>query len=191
YPYTPPFRSLRDHVACPGSDAEARPGRRAGRPLPAGSPRNGPGSAGVDHHFERRLGDPAPGGPDRDPRHAARHSRLDVPLPHTHRSHARRPGGRGHLDPVLHQRGAEAVPHRRGVTLVRSVEDRIVARLAGTYPLAETYLLDALVAEMEAITVRVSPLVSEATGLDLPGEPTTAVVGRVEWVERNVASFYH
>lgn len=77
------------------------------------------------------------------------------------------------------------------MTLVRSVEDRIVARLAGTYPLAETYLLDALVAEMEAITVRVSPLVSEATGLDLPGEPTTAVVGRVEWVERNVASFYH
>ena len=77
------------------------------------------------------------------------------------------------------------------MTLTRSVEDRLVARLAGTYPLADTYHLNALTTEMEALTERVSPLVSEGTGLELPGNPTTAIVGRVEWVQRNVASFSH
>lgn len=77
------------------------------------------------------------------------------------------------------------------MTLLRSVEDRLLARLAGSYPLADTYLHDALVAEMEEVTRKVSPLVAEGTGLDLPGEPTTAVVTRLEWVDRNVASFNH
>ena len=77
------------------------------------------------------------------------------------------------------------------MTLTRSVEDRLVARLSGTYPLADTYHLNALTTEMEALTERVSPLVSEGTGLELPGNPTTAIVGRVEWVQRNVASFSH
>lgn len=77
------------------------------------------------------------------------------------------------------------------MTLTRSVEDRIVAKLAGSYPLAETYHIEALTSEMVAMTDRVSALVPEATGLELPGDPTTVIVGRVEWVERNVSSFTH
>ncbi len=75
------------------------------------------------------------------------------------------------------------------MTIARSVEDRLVARLAGTYPLAETYHIDALTADMDAITERVSRIVPEATGLALPGDPTTVIVGRTDWVSRNVASF--
>jgi coenzyme F420 biosynthesis associated uncharacterized protein len=44
---------------------------------------------------------------------------------------------------------------------------------------------------MARLTEEVSQLVPEATGLDLPGEPTTIVIGRAEWIERNVASFTH
>ncbi len=75
------------------------------------------------------------------------------------------------------------------MTATRSVEDRLVSRLAGSYPLAETYHLEALATEMDGITGRVSRIVPEATGLELPGDPTTVIVGRTDWVERNVASF--
>jgi coenzyme F420 biosynthesis associated uncharacterized protein len=68
---------------------------------------------------------------------------------------------------------------------------RIAGRIAGTYPLAGTYHMAALEAEMTEITARVSELVPEATGLELPGEPGTLVIGRADWVERNVASFSH
>ena len=51
--------------------------------------------------------------------------------------------------------------------------------------------MPALQSEMEALTLRVSGLVPEATGLTLSGSPSTAVIGRAEWVERNVASFTH
>ena len=44
---------------------------------------------------------------------------------------------------------------------------------------------------MTRLTERVSQLVPEATGLLLPGEPSTVVIGRTEWIERNVASFSH
>jgi coenzyme F420 biosynthesis associated uncharacterized protein len=44
---------------------------------------------------------------------------------------------------------------------------------------------------MTRLTQRVSQLVPEATGLLLPGEPSTVVIGRTEWIERNVASFSH
>ena len=44
-------------------------------------------------------------------------------------------------------------------------------RIAGTYPLAETYHTAALESEMVEITTRVSDFVPEATGLELPGEP--------------------
>lgn len=44
---------------------------------------------------------------------------------------------------------------------------------------------------MTRLTERVSRLVPEATGLLLPGEPSTVVIGRAEWIERNVASFSH
>ncbi|MGA7098343.1 MAG: zinc-dependent metalloprotease, partial [Acidimicrobiia bacterium] len=68
---------------------------------------------------------------------------------------------------------------------------RLAGRIAGTYPLAETYHGAALEADMARITSAVSALVPEATGLSLPGEPTTVVIGRSEWIDRNVASFMH
>jgi coenzyme F420 biosynthesis associated uncharacterized protein len=68
---------------------------------------------------------------------------------------------------------------------------RIAGRIAGTYPLGGTYHMVALEAEMREITAKVSALVPEATGLQLPGEPGTLVIGRSDWVERNVASFSH
>lgn len=73
----------------------------------------------------------------------------------------------------------------------RPPEGRLVSRIAGNYPLAATYHFDALRDDMEQITTRVSGLVPEATGLDLPGLPETLIVTRGEWVERNVASFAH
>lgn len=44
---------------------------------------------------------------------------------------------------------------------------------------------------MVALTDRVSSLVPDATGLSLSGSPSTAVISRTEWIERNVASFAH
>jgi coenzyme F420 biosynthesis associated uncharacterized protein len=67
----------------------------------------------------------------------------------------------------------------------------LAGRIAGTYPLGETYHRAALEADMARITDEVSLLVPEATGLSLPGRPSTAVIGRGEWIERNVASFTH
>ena len=77
------------------------------------------------------------------------------------------------------------------MTPIRPGSGRLADRIAGTYPLAETYHRSALEADMIRLTGQVSRLVPEATGLDLPGDPTTIVIGRSEWIERNVASFIH
>lgn len=77
------------------------------------------------------------------------------------------------------------------MTSSRSAGDRLAGRLAGQYPLAETYHLSALSLEMADITPVVSELVTDATRIDLSGTPTTKVISRLEWVERNVASFKH
>jgi coenzyme F420 biosynthesis associated uncharacterized protein len=77
------------------------------------------------------------------------------------------------------------------VTPSRPGSGRLADRIAGTYPLAETYHRHALEADMVRLTGEVSRLVPEATGLELPGDPTTIVIGRTEWIERNVASFSH
>lgn len=66
-----------------------------------------------------------------------------------------------------------------------------MGRIAGTYPLAETYHSAALGEEMTRLTREVSTIVPEATGLHLPGSPETVVIGRTEWIDRNVASFTH
>lgn len=66
---------------------------------------------------------------------------------------------------------------------------RIPQRLAGTYPLAETYHSAHIAQEMERVTSEVSAIVPEATGLALPGTPHTMVIDRAGWIERNVASF--
>jgi coenzyme F420 biosynthesis associated uncharacterized protein len=77
------------------------------------------------------------------------------------------------------------------VTSSRSATDRLTTRLAGQFPLAETHHISVLASEMAQITPEVSELVSESTGLRLPGDPSTQVISRVEWVERNLASFQH
>lgn len=77
------------------------------------------------------------------------------------------------------------------MTSERPDRGRLVDRIAGNYPLADTYHSAALQADMASITPRVSELVSASTGLDLPGDPTTQVISRLDWVDRNVASFQH
>lgn len=67
----------------------------------------------------------------------------------------------------------------------------IAGRIAGQYPLAETYHTAALERDMARITPVVSDLVAAGTGLDLAGDPETAVIDRTSWVERNLASFKH
>jgi coenzyme F420 biosynthesis associated uncharacterized protein len=66
---------------------------------------------------------------------------------------------------------------------------RLPRRLAGTYPLAETYHSNHLAEEMERVTGEVSAIVSAATGLSLPGSPHTMVIDRPDWIERNVSAF--
>lgn len=73
----------------------------------------------------------------------------------------------------------------------RAGPGRLLSRLAGTYPLAETYHLDALRAEMETVTADASGVVRDATGLEPAGAPRISVIDRSEWIERNVATFEH
>ena len=73
----------------------------------------------------------------------------------------------------------------------RAGSGRLVTRLAGTYALAETYHLDALRAEMRTLTDEASSVVRQATGLEPAGAPRVLVIGRSEWIERNVATFEH
>jgi len=77
------------------------------------------------------------------------------------------------------------------VTAAQPGGGRLVGRIAGTYPLADTYHAAAIETDMVALTARVSELVPEATGLSLVGSPTTAVISRAEWIDRNVASLSH
>lgn len=76
-------------------------------------------------------------------------------------------------------------------TTSRSGKGRLSGRLAGTYPLAETYHSVNLTEDMTRVTDEVSGIVPEATGLALPGSPNTVVISRSEWIDRNVATFSH
>ncbi len=77
------------------------------------------------------------------------------------------------------------------MTASRPSSGRLVGRIAGTYQLAETYHMAALQQEMERVTDEVSKIIPEATGLSLTGKPSTIVIDRVEWIDRNVAAFSH
>ncbi len=68
---------------------------------------------------------------------------------------------------------------------------RFAEKIAGTYLLAETYHREALQADMIRFTAETSEVVPEATGLKLPGTPTTLVIDRAEWIRRNLATFAH
>lgn len=72
-----------------------------------------------------------------------------------------------------------------------ALSGRLAARAAGTHPLADTYLIDHLASEMETVTPRASEMVEEATGLVAPAAADVKVVGRTEWIDRNLASFQH
>lgn len=77
------------------------------------------------------------------------------------------------------------------MTFSRPARGRLSDRLAGTYPLAETYHSQYLAEEMERVTDEVSTIVPAATGLSLPGSPNTVVIDRSDWIDRNVATFAH
>ncbi len=65
----------------------------------------------------------------------------------------------------------------------------IARRLAGKYPLEGTYHEARLARQVPLLVERATALVSAETGLEAPGEPDVAVVGRAEWVANNIASF--
>jgi coenzyme F420 biosynthesis associated uncharacterized protein len=65
----------------------------------------------------------------------------------------------------------------------------IAARLAGTHPLAESYHYDALVRQAPELVYRAADLVAAETGLEGDGRPDVAVIGRSEWVDRNLEFF--
>lgn len=77
------------------------------------------------------------------------------------------------------------------MTRSRSSRDGLSGKLAGTYPLADTYHSRSLATEMSRVVSEVSEIVPEATGLSLPGTPETIVIDRPDWIDRNVASFAH
>lgn len=66
---------------------------------------------------------------------------------------------------------------------------RVGGLVAGTHPLAESYLIEHLAAELPRIVESVNQAVECETRLPLPGRPDVIVVTRREWVERNVEVF--
>jgi coenzyme F420 biosynthesis associated uncharacterized protein len=67
--------------------------------------------------------------------------------------------------------------------------DKIACRLAGTYPLADSYHAAALAEQAPDMVRRAADMVTVETGLEGPGIPDVAVIGRQEWVRANVTFF--
>ncbi|HET6795228.1 MAG TPA: zinc-dependent metalloprotease, partial [Acidimicrobiales bacterium] len=67
---------------------------------------------------------------------------------------------------------------------------RVADRVAGTEPLASSYLYDSLADDFAEATARAEELVAEETGLrSLAGPARARVTDRQGWVAANVASF--
>lgn len=66
---------------------------------------------------------------------------------------------------------------------------RIAGWLAGSYPLADGYQRRVLEEAAPSMLQRAVSLVEEETGLSGVAEPSVAVIDRLRWVERNLASF--
>ena len=66
---------------------------------------------------------------------------------------------------------------------------RVAGLIAGEDDMAGSYHLEHLAATLPDIVTRASDMVTEATGLELPGDPDVAVVTRREWVDRNLGSY--
>ena len=64
---------------------------------------------------------------------------------------------------------------------------RVAVRLAGSYPLADSYHRLALEEAAPGLVERAGRLVEEETGLSGGGPPAVAVVDRRAWIERNLA----
>lgn len=65
----------------------------------------------------------------------------------------------------------------------------VATRVAGNYPLAETYHLAQMQAQVPELFSRAAQMVTTETGLLTPGVPVVRVVTRGEWAGRNVRSF--
>ena len=66
---------------------------------------------------------------------------------------------------------------------------RVAGLIAGEYDLAGSYHFDRLAETLPDIVSSASAMVTDATGLELPGTPAVAVVSRREWVDRNIGSY--
>jgi coenzyme F420 biosynthesis associated uncharacterized protein len=65
----------------------------------------------------------------------------------------------------------------------------VAARVAGSYPLSDTYHGIQLRESVPGLVFRAVDLVGEETGLETPGQPEVMVVSRRQWAERNLATF--
>jgi coenzyme F420 biosynthesis associated uncharacterized protein len=66
---------------------------------------------------------------------------------------------------------------------------RVAGRLAGTYPLEDTYHFALLARQAPDLVARAAGLVEEETGLEGPGMPDVEVVTRRQWAEANIEVF--
>ncbi len=66
---------------------------------------------------------------------------------------------------------------------------RVGGLVAGSHPLAESYLVEHLSQDFPRIVEIANEAVSEETRLSVPGQPEVTVVTRRQWVERNVEVF--
>ncbi len=66
---------------------------------------------------------------------------------------------------------------------------RVAGLIAGEYELAGSYHFEHLAATLPSVVASASEMVTEATGLELPGAPSVAVVSRREWVDRNIGGY--
>ena len=68
--------------------------------------------------------------------------------------------------------------------------ERVATRVAGSEPLAESYLYDSLEPDFAEFTAQAEELVAEVTGLrSLAGPARARVTDRAGWIHANVASF--
>ena len=65
----------------------------------------------------------------------------------------------------------------------------VAGRFAGDYPLAGTYHERRFALDAPEFVARASELVTDETGLELPGAPNVEVVTRAEWVDTNIRAF--
>ena len=66
---------------------------------------------------------------------------------------------------------------------------RVAGLIAGEGELALSYHFEHLASTLPSVVADASAMVTEATGLELPGAPAVAVVSRRDWVERNLGGF--